>query len=60
MTPHTDVFKLKKWKARLAGRAFWLVQFRVPEDPNLITAGSGSWVFVDALKGTVLGIRYWQ
>jgi hypothetical protein len=59
-TAHTDVFKLKKWKARLARRTFWVVQFAVPQDPGLITAGSGAWVFVDALKGTVLGIRHWQ
>src|SRR5689334_16847344 len=38
MTPHTDVFKSKKWKARLAGRTFWLVQFRVPDDPDSISA----------------------
>jgi len=60
LTSHTDVFKSKQWRARLAGRTFWLVEFRIPEDPNLITAGSGSWVFVDAAKGTILGIRHWQ
>src|SRR3954466_16081150 len=51
-----DVFRSKKWKARLAGRTFWLVKFRIRDDPNLIVAGGGAGVFVEAAKGTVLGI----
>jgi hypothetical protein len=56
----SPVFKTAKYKRALSGKVFWVVRFDVRPDPTRVTAGNGSWFFVDATSGRILVIRHWQ
>jgi hypothetical protein len=58
--PQASIWRTLKWKKLLSNRLFWVVQFRIPENTTEITAGGGSWVFVDAKTGKMIATKYFR